>query len=171
MSSLRRIRIDYEDAICWFGIDDLRFGQLLVGVLLERRRNRIPKTALELGKSRPKKEARSQSGLFFRGSRFDHQRSNSEKPPRADTMGALRVVRPPGSCKTQDARKCPDGEIGRRSGLKIRRPQGRGGSSPPLGTTDKPIKINSLQRKEPLTTRGSFVVQTALVPVLVPVCT
>ena len=28
----------------------------------------------------------------------------------------------------------PDGEIGRRSGLKIRRPQGRGGSSPPLGT-------------------------------------
>ncbi len=29
---------------------------------------------------------------------------------------------------------CPDGEIGRRSGLKIRRPQGRGGSSPPLGT-------------------------------------
>jgi hypothetical protein len=29
---------------------------------------------------------------------------------------------------------CPDGEIGRRSGLKIRRPQGRGGSSPPPGT-------------------------------------
>ena len=28
----------------------------------------------------------------------------------------------------------PDGEIGRRSGLKIRRPQGRGGSSPPPGT-------------------------------------
>jgi hypothetical protein len=35
---------------------------------------------------------------------------------------------------------CPDGEIGRRSGLKIRRPQGRGGSSPPLGTN----KINHL---------------------------
>ena len=34
----------------------------------------------------------------------------------------------------------PDGEIGRRSGLKIRRPQGRGGSSPPPGTN----KINSL---------------------------
>ncbi len=30
--------------------------------------------------------------------------------------------------------RCPDGEIGRRSGLKIRRPQGRGGSSPPPGT-------------------------------------
>ena len=35
----------------------------------------------------------------------------------------------------------PDGEIGRRSGLKIRRPQGRGGSSPPLGTN----KFNGLQ--------------------------
>jgi hypothetical protein len=35
----------------------------------------------------------------------------------------------------------PDGEIGRRSGLKIRRPQGRGGSSPPLGTNI----INNLQ--------------------------
>jgi hypothetical protein len=35
------------------------------------------------------------------------------------------------------ATPCPDGEIGRRSGLKIRRPQGRGGSSPPLGT--KPL--------------------------------
>src|ERR1700679_3335436 len=34
----------------------------------------------------------------------------------------------------------PDGEIGRRSGLKIRRPQGRGGSSPPLGTN----RINKL---------------------------
>ena len=34
-------------------------------------------------------------------------------------------------CKT-----CPDGEIGRRSGLKIRRPQGRGGSSPPPGTNE-----------------------------------
>ena len=32
--------------------------------------------------------------------------------------------------------KGPDGEIGRRSGLKIRRPQGRGGSSPPLGTIE-----------------------------------
>ena len=31
----------------------------------------------------------------------------------------------------------PDGGIGRRSGLKIRWPQGRGGSSPPLGTTPK----------------------------------
>ena len=29
---------------------------------------------------------------------------------------------------------CPDGETGRRSGLKIRRPQGRGGSIPPPGT-------------------------------------
>ena len=29
---------------------------------------------------------------------------------------------------------CPSGGIGRRSGLKIRWPQGRGGSSPPLGT-------------------------------------
>ena len=69
------------------------------------------------------------------------------------------------------SRACPDGEIGRRSGLKIRRPQGRGGSSPPLGTKDKTIKINNLQRHEPLTTGGAFVVQTALVPVLVPVCT
>jgi hypothetical protein len=50
------------------------------------------------------------------------------------------------------SRACPDGEIGRRSGLKIRRPQGRGGSSPPLGTKDKTIKINNLQRHEPLTT-------------------
>jgi hypothetical protein len=30
----------------------------------------------------------------------------------------------------------PDGEIGRRSGLKIRRPQGHGGSSPPPGTIE-----------------------------------
>ncbi len=29
----------------------------------------------------------------------------------------------------------PDGEIGRRSGLKIRREQSHGGSSPPPGTT------------------------------------
>ena len=36
-------------------------------------------------------------------------------------------------------RECPDGEIGRRSGLKIRRPQGRGGSSPPLGTIIKRV--------------------------------
>jgi hypothetical protein len=36
----------------------------------------------------------------------------------------------------------PDGEIGRRSGLKIRRPQGRGGSSPPPGTN----KISNLYR-------------------------
>jgi hypothetical protein len=50
------------------------------------------------------------------------------------------------------SRACPDGEIGRRSGLKIRRPQGRGGSSPPLGTKNKTIKINNLQRHEPLTT-------------------
>ena len=35
----------------------------------------------------------------------------------------------------------PDGEIGRRSGLKIRRPQGRGGSSPPPGTN----KINQFE--------------------------
>ena len=34
----------------------------------------------------------------------------------------------------QRADGCPDGEIGRRSGLKIRRSQGRGGSSPPPGT-------------------------------------
>ena len=37
---------------------------------------------------------------------------------------------------------CPDGETGRRSGLKIRRPQGRGGSNPPLGT--KFASINRL---------------------------
>ena len=36
----------------------------------------------------------------------------------------------------------PDGEIGRRSGLKIRRPQGRGGSNPPPGTNT----INTIQR-------------------------
>jgi hypothetical protein len=34
----------------------------------------------------------------------------------------------------------PDGEIGRRSGLKIRGPQGCGGSSPPPGTIKKPTK-------------------------------
>jgi hypothetical protein len=40
-------------------------------------------------------------------------------------------------------RKSPDGEIGRRSGLKIRRPQGRGGSSPPLGTNkNKGFTVN-----------------------------
>jgi hypothetical protein len=37
---------------------------------------------------------------------------------------------------------CPDGEIGRRSGLKIRRPQGRGGSSPPLGTNKDAGLVN-----------------------------
>ena len=43
--------------------------------------------------------------------------------------------RQPVSTQEQGSRThCPDGEIGRRSGLKIRRPQGRGGSSPPLGT-------------------------------------
>ena len=42
----------------------------------------------------------------------------------------------------------PDGEIGRRSGLKIRRPQGRGGSSPPPGTKsteDKHFITKALQ--------------------------
>jgi hypothetical protein len=37
-------------------------------------------------------------------------------------------------CHQLPNQHCPDGEIGRRSGLKIRRPQGRAGSSPPLGT-------------------------------------
>ena len=41
----------------------------------------------------------------------------------------------------------PDGEIGRRSGLKIRRPQGRGGSSPPLGT--KKTRHSSRKRHKP----------------------
>jgi hypothetical protein len=40
---------------------------------------------------------------------------------------------------------CPDGEIGRHSGLKIRRPlSGRGGSSPPPGTS-KCNAINPLE--------------------------
>src|ERR1700677_4849333 len=44
--------------------------------------------------------------------------------------------RQPVSTQEQGSRThCPDGEIGRRSGLKIRRPQGRGGSSPPPGTS------------------------------------
>ena len=43
--------------------------------------------------------------------------------------------RQPVSTQEQGSRThCPDGEIGRRSGLKIRREQSRGGSSPPLGT-------------------------------------
>ena len=44
--------------------------------------------------------------------------------------------------------QCPDGEIGRRSGLKIRRPQGRGGSSPPLGTKIKSIALANLPRRD-----------------------
>src|SRR5277367_6884423 len=44
-------------------------------------------------------------------------------------------------------RSCPDGEIGRRSGLKIRRPQGRGGSSPPPGTRINPGQILQVSRK------------------------
>src|SRR5208337_4676169 len=35
---------------------------------------------------------------------------------------------------SKETANSPDGEIGRRSGLKIRRPQGHGGSSPPPGT-------------------------------------
>ena len=55
---------------------------------------------------------------------------------------------------------CPDGEIGRRSGLKIRRPQGRGGSSPPLGTN----LINHLSNFYVLWSE----LQIGLVPLLVP---
>jgi hypothetical protein len=59
---------------------------------------------------------------------------------RATDAGPLRGWAQPGQgpnqalCQQLPNRQCPDGEIGRRSGLKIRRPQGRGGSSPPLGT-------------------------------------
>jgi len=49
-----------------------------------------------------------------------------------------------GNCKIKLS-FCPDGETGRRSGLKIRRPQGCGGSSPPPGTNKNQqfIKFNS----------------------------
>ena len=39
---------------------------------------------------------------------------------------------------------CPDGEIGRRSGLKIRREQSHGGSSPPPGTIFNILIISNL---------------------------
>jgi hypothetical protein len=49
----------------------------------------------------------------------------------------------------------PDGEIGRRSGLKIRRPQGRGGSSPPPGTNKiKELIENSYSDSERLFRSG-----------------
>lgn len=54
----------------------------------------------------------------------------------------------------------PDGEIGRRSGLKIRGPQGCGGSSPPPGTIES-ISYAGTSSHE----TGNNV----LVPVLVPV--
>ena len=56
---------------------------------------------------------------------------------------------------------CPDGEIGRRSGLKIRRPQGRGGSSPPPGTNI----INYLQLNRPPTAGGHFYLMAVLMAV------
>jgi DNA-binding XRE family transcriptional regulator len=40
---------------------------------------------------------------------------------------------------------CPRGEIGRRNGLKIRRPQGCTGSSPVVGTTSEMIFIKAVQ--------------------------
>ncbi len=48
------------------------------------------------------------------------------------------------SCIIMEASHRPDGEIGRRSGLKIRRPQGRGGSSPPPGTIFNILMISNL---------------------------
>src|SRR5665213_1295950 len=77
-------------------------------------------------------------------------------PPRFSVTEWPRSENPTASDRESDARNeannirrfkwldstCPDGEIGRRSGLKIRRPQGRGGSSPPLGTNI----INDLDR-------------------------
>ena len=61
------------------------------------------------------------------------------------------------------AREGPDGEIGRHSGLKIRRPlSGRGGSSPPPGTryTEKYVIYQKLLDSEKL-----FHARKALVPV------
>jgi hypothetical protein len=43
-------------------------------------------------------------------------------------------------------KESPDGEIGRRSGLKIRREQSRGGSSPPLGTKKSIIYVTAAQQ-------------------------
>jgi hypothetical protein len=56
------------------------------------------------------------------------------------SIAILAIARQPSS---------PDGEIGRRSGLKIRRPQGRGGSSPPPGTNkEKGLRGNVLSKIE-----------------------
>ena len=40
-----------------------------------------------------------------------------------------------GTLNGAESLACPLGETGRRNGLKIRSPQGGGGSSPPAGTT------------------------------------
>ena len=56
---------------------------------------------------------------------------------------------------------CPDGEIGRRSGLKIRRPQGHRGSSPLPGTN----KTNDLDENGRLAEGGHFRLVAVLVAV------
>jgi hypothetical protein len=51
----------------------------------------------------------------------------------------------------------PNGTESQLSGLKIRRPQGRGGSSPPLGT----IKTKDLMVKQATATVACFLVRPA----------
>ena len=72
---------------------------------------------------------------------------------RADTMKASATARRHWGAGR--SRQCPDGEIGRRSGLKIRRPQGRGGSSPPPGTNQyAPLSVSKLKSTQLRKTAG-----------------
>ena len=100
------------------------------------------------------------------------QLGKSENP----RIGMTRVVQGPGfTCSAPDSgcailrRADPtssrDGGTGRRSGLKIRRPQGHGGSTPPPGTKN----INNLKVLKPFLENGCFLLVAVLVAVVVAV--
>src|SRR6266705_473512 len=61
-----------------------------------------------------------------------------------------------------------DGGTGRRSGLKIRRPSGLGGSTPPPGTKPKPLAINLWLALVDRTRRRNFGRICIIVPKLCP---
>ena len=59
-------------------------------------------------------------------------------------------------CRILRARFCPDGEIGRRKGLKIPRPHGHVGSIPTPGTTLKASNSNGLAQNASLRASHRF---------------
>ena len=131
--------LDYAPSTVRRGDDDLRRRRLFGRVPAGRREYLLPQVFNKSYQSlyRPGKECQvsAESTLV---------EAVAVSPPE-EAGRELRVMRPFFSYDNEGhVLPSPDGEIGRRSGLKIRRPQGRGGSSPPLGTIEnKALRLNS----------------------------